>query len=423
MSPRAKKRWKIAIATFVVVVTAGVLLFPVGLRQVAGASAHEPEDYASRLSPATRALIDDRLRDLDGARLFDYHVHVAGVGADGSGCSVNPKMLSWAHPRHRLQFLAYIDAGRVHDMEHADREFVDRILSLARGSPKPGRYLLLAFDANHALDGSVFAEETEMHVPDSWPVRLSRAHPDVFVPAMSVHPYRADAVAALEEGHRAGARVVKWLPNAMGIDPADPRCDAFYMRMKELGVVLLTHGGEERAVDAEGAQELGNPLRLRRALDHGVRVIVAHCASDGHAIDLDDPARPEVEAFDLFLRLMDDPKYVGLVFGEISALTMYSRCGRPLETMLARTDLHARLVNGSDYPLPALNALFWTSRLAKLGYVTDDERRALNEIYDVNPLLFDLVTKRCLKHPTLGTQFPPSVFHELPESRGLGESR
>jgi len=154
-------------------------------------------------------------------------------------------------------------------------------------------------------------------------------------------------------------------------------------------------------------------LRLRRALDRGVHVIVAHCASDGRSRDLDDPAGGEAESFDLFLRLMDDPKYVGLVFGEISALTMYSRCERPLETMLARTDLHARLVNGSDYPLPAVNALFRTSQLAKLGYITESERVALDEIYDVNPLLFDLVTKRCLKHPKLGTRFPESVFYEL----------
>ena len=37
-----------------------------------------------------------------------------------------------------------------------------------------------------------------------------------------------DAVAALEQAVRDGARAVKWLPSAMGIDPASSRCDPFF---------------------------------------------------------------------------------------------------------------------------------------------------------------------------------------------------
>ena len=44
----------------------------------------------------------------------------------------------------------------------------------------------------------------------------------------SIHPYRTDALEALEQAKRDGARAVKWLPSAMGIDPASPRCDRFY---------------------------------------------------------------------------------------------------------------------------------------------------------------------------------------------------
>jgi uncharacterized protein len=196
----------------------------------------------------------------------------------------------------------------------------------------------------------------------------------------------------------------------MGIDPSSPRCDAFYAKMKELDLVLLSHGGEEQAVDAKEDQKLGNPLLLRRPLDLGVRVIVAHCACLGKNEDLDDPARPLVPAFELFLRLMDTKKYEGLVFGEISAMTQFNRIGRPLTTMLDRTDLHSRLVNGSDYPLPAINALVRTGPLEDGGYITEDERELLNEIYDFNPLLYDYVLKRCLKSPATGKKFTPIVF-------------
>ena len=186
---------------------------------------------------------------------------------------------------------------------------------------------------------------------------------------MSIHPYRADAERELERwAERAGPwRFLKWLPNAMGIDPADPRCDRFYGTMSRLGVVLISHAGEEKAVEAEESQALGNPLRLRRALERGVKVIVAHCGSLGEQTDHERPDRPRVASFDLFLRLMDDPRYRGQLFGELSATVLRNREPRVLTTLLDRTELHPRLVNGSDYPLPVVNALISTGRLAKGG--------------------------------------------------------
>ena len=65
-------------------------------------------------------------------------------------------------------------------------------------------------------------------------------------------------------GH--GARAVKWLPPAMGIDPASARCDRFYAAAARLGLALLTHAGEEKAVHGAAEHGFGNPLKLRRAL-------------------------------------------------------------------------------------------------------------------------------------------------------------
>ena len=66
----------------------------------------------------------------------------------------------------------------------------------------------------------------------------------------------------------------------MGIDPQSPRCDRFYAALAAANLPIISHAGRELAV-AGGNQDFGNPLRLRHALDHGVRVVLAHCASDG----------------------------------------------------------------------------------------------------------------------------------------------
>jgi predicted TIM-barrel fold metal-dependent hydrolase len=261
----------------------------------------------------------------------------------------------------------------------------------------------------------VNAAKTEFYVPNEYVFALAGQHPDLFEPVISVNPYRPDAINELEKWAGRGGRMVKWLPNAMGIDPSDAKCDPFYRKMKEQGLVLLSHGGEEKAVEAAEDQRLGNPLLLRRPLDHGVKTIVAHCAGLGDNEDLDDPQKKRTHNFHLFMRLMEDKRYEGLVFGDISAMTQFNRIGAPLSTLIERADLHHRLVNGSDYPLPAINLLIRTKPLVRAGYIDAQERASLREIYHFNPLLFDFVLKRCLKLPGSNRRLPASVFLSNPE--------
>ena len=379
------------------------------LHHIAGAFTHQPEELKNKISTKAGEFIKRAFGDIDPARLIDYHTHVAGIGK-GTGAFVNPKMLTWKHPFHHLKFRVYLSAGAVTDIERADAEIVERLVRLVSNIEGHGRHRLLAFDKNYNRDGTPNLEKTEFYVPNDYVFELAEQHPDLFEPVISVNPFRPDAPAELERGAKRGARIVKWLPNAMGINPSDPQCDPFYQKMKALGLVLLSHGGEEKAVEAKEDQRLGNPLLLRRALDAGVKVIVAHCAGLGNNIDLDDRERKRVPNFDLFLRLMDEKRYQGLLFADISAMTQYNRIGRPLTTILKREDLHERLVNGSDYPLPAVNVLIRTGALVKQGYIATEERACLNEIYDYNPLLFDFVLKRAIKVPGTEKRLPASIF-------------
>jgi mannonate dehydratase len=88
-----------------------------------------------------------------------------------------------------------------------------------------------------------------------------------------------------------------------------------------------------------------------------------------------------------------------------------NRAGRPLSEVLARTEWHPRLINGSDYPLPAINIVVQTRVLHDRGYLSARERSALNELDRHNPLEFDFVLKRTLKHPeSAHLRFADSVF-------------
>jgi predicted TIM-barrel fold metal-dependent hydrolase len=363
----------------------------------------------AKLSPAARALVARAFADLGTASAVDHHAHIVGLGTGATQAEVNPALLSWWHPADRIRTSVFLSACGLGDLRRADADYVERLVRLAREFGHPLKVYILALDHYYNSDGTINLKKTQFYVPNAYVVRLAEKWPDIFVPVISVHPARPEALTELDHWAQRGVRFVKWLPNAQGIDAADPRHDEFYRRLRRRDMILLTHTGKESSVAATGGQELGNPLRFRRALDLGVKVIMAHAASQGRSADLDRPGTT-ADSFELFLRLMADERYRGLLFGDISAITQVNRRPECLLALLRRSDLHDRLVNGSDYPLPAINCVIWTSLLARRGQITRAEQRCLNEIYAYNPLCFDFVLKRIVSDPSTGARFPARLF-------------
>lgn len=364
------------------------------------------------LPPATAAheLVQSAWAGVDAKRFLDCHVHLVGTGDSGSGIEVHPRMESLFHPLQYAQRLFYLNAGCVHDAPgRIDDSYVERLQNLVDGLPPGARLLLFAFDRFHDVDGRADPDRSSFYTPNAYARSVADRHPQVFAWAASIHPYRVDCVEELAAAVRAGARAVKWLPPAMGIDPSSPLCDRFYAALASHDVPLISHAGEERAVDGGDLQAFGNPLLLRRPLDHGVRVVVAHCASIGSAVDLDRGANgPQATCFDLFARLMGEARYDKLLFADISALTLRNRSAEIVRTVIERSEWHPRLLNGSDYPLPGIVPLISPAEFAERGMLPQSAVPVLETIRQHNPLLFDFVLKR---HLSAGARrFAASVF-------------
>jgi mannonate dehydratase len=129
---------------------------------------------------------------------------------------------------------------------------------------------------------------------------------------------------------------------------------------------------------------------------------MAHCASLGHARDLDRPSRPEVPAFQLFARLLDEPAWRDLLMGDLSALFQVNRRPEVWRQVLERDDWHARLLHGSDYPLPGVGPLYRLGKLVDAGLLDAPSVPVLEAVREHNPLLFDLALKRRLRSGTHG---------------------
>ncbi|HEY4999326.1 MAG TPA: amidohydrolase family protein, partial [Usitatibacter sp.] len=238
-------------------------------------------------------------------------------------------------------------------------------------------------------------------------------HGDRFAWAASIHPYRKDAIAALDKAVAGGARAIKWIPYLMGIDPSSSQCDAFYARLAHARLPLIIHSGWEHALVPGADQEWGNPLRMRRPLEAGVTVVAAHCATQGDMRDDESAGAPQVPAFQLLRRLIDEPGYRGRLYGDISGVISAGRDSAMVRELVLDERWRGRLVNGSDYPLPGATFLTPASRLAELGFIDAGDLGPLTGLQARNPLLFDLAVKRLLRFD--GKPFDASIF----QARGL----
>lgn len=376
--------------------------------------------------PAARDIMARTWDGLDPTQVWDSHAHLVGVGDGGSGIYVNPHMDSLLHPGQYAQKLFFLNAGCAHQAPgRVDQSYVERLHNLSDAMPAGYKLLLLAFDAFVDGAGQPDLSQSTFVTPDAYAQKVAAERPERFAWAASIHPYRPDALARLDWAVKNGAKAIKWLPAAQGMDPASPRCDDFFAALAKYQLPLISHAGREKAVHAEEQQQLGNPLRLRRALDHGVRVVVAHCAGHGLDQDLDQdqdrpPHYPDLPSIQLFARLMAEPRYQGKLFGDISAITQINRLHSlptVLKQVLVSGEWQGRLLNGSDYPLPGVMPLFSVEKIAALGFLPKSDVAGLQSIRRHHPLLFDLALKRCLRYQ--GKALPKEIF----ETRAFFEAK
>lgn len=266
--------------------------------------------------------------------IIDIHCHTAGIGAGGSGCFVSPAMQrSW---KYHMFLRAFGVTGKELQQE-GDSLIIKRLSESLSQSKFVNAAVILAMDGIINKDGELDRDRTEIYIPNDFVAVETAKYPNLLFGA-SINPYRHDAMQRLEKAATDGAVLIKWLPSIQHIDPADKRLIPFYMRVKELGLPLLTHTGTEESF-TWAHNQLADPERLRLPLSLGVTVIAAHAASNGRNDD-----QCNFERFIALCREYDN------LLADISALTQVNRLGH-LRRVLKHEQLHGRLLYGTDMPI------------------------------------------------------------------------
>ncbi len=306
---------------------------------------------------------------------IDCHVHVVGTGTSGTGCWYRPRGVT----RIGAPFLVRSVGLTMRDLRGRDFDgvYAERLLDYVRSSPSIDRAMLLAHELPYRDDGTPLTEQASFYVSNDHVLGLASRHPE-FIPAVSIHPSRRDALDELEKCLAGGAAALKCLPNVQGIDWNDRRHTRFLERMAEARLPLLAHTGSERTMPVMDAK-LASPRVLTRPLEIGVTCIAAHCGTGMMLLDPD--------YLDVFAEMV--ARFPNL-YGDNSALASLSFRLRPSALRrLTSGPLAERILHGSDLPVPSSGLLPWAGRM-----ITWRDYRAAAVIE--NPLERDAQLKRAM---------------------------
>jgi hypothetical protein len=268
--------------------------------------------------------------------IIDAHVHCVGDGSSGSGCWIDLHS-PWRKFTGRMLVrstglpTSLLKGG-------LDEAYVGQLLRWVRESSLD-RVVLLAQDETYRDDGTKVEGHATFYVPNAHVLRLAREHTE-FIPAVSIHPSRPDAMAELERCLEAGARVLKLLPNVHNVECSAPRHRDFWKAMAAGGMMLLAHTGGEATLPVV-SKHLESPEILRGPLECGVVCIAAHGAGRNTPWAMHHTPR--------LIRLMREYPHL---YTDSSALTTLNRYDTLPELM--GSGLHDRVLHGSDYPVPVV---------------------------------------------------------------------
>src|SRR5690606_30903113 len=128
-----------------------------------------------------------------GLMRIDCHVHVVGNGTGGTGCWYRPLGLTKLGAPFMLRGVGLTGAALRGDL---DGLYAERLVHYVRESSLDAA-VILAHEEAYRENGDKVPDSGSFYVPNGHVLNLAARHPEL-LPAVSIHPARADAMEELE---------------------------------------------------------------------------------------------------------------------------------------------------------------------------------------------------------------------------------
>ncbi|MBP9708034.1 MAG: amidohydrolase family protein [Oligoflexales bacterium] len=294
---------------------------------------------------------------------IDVHIHLAGTGCCDSGAWLSPKL----RQRYTIKLLQFVHNISNKMMEEDfDCEWIDLISNRLNSSKKIDYGVVLGFDGAYDFNsGEIDYKHSQLIVPSAWVFDVCRKNAKL-LPGPSVNPFRKDALKELEYCIEHKAVLIKWLPSAQMIDPANLKIKEFLEKLKNANIPLLIHIGGERTFYSYFPQ-YNDAERIKFALDLGVTIICAHSGTSV-LLSKEEDQVPEIE------KLLATYPHLWVDNSGLCNPSRFHQLQRLVDSPL----IQSRTLYGSDFPVPS-NAYYF---FKKFGFKKTLQIEAIKNSFD-----------------------------------------
>jgi uncharacterized protein len=258
------------------------------------------------------------------------------------------------------------------------------------------RVCLFGVDACYDEQGRETARDPTVCGENEAVWAAAQRFPDRFIPFFSVNPRRRDALERIDEYAARGFRGAKFLQNYWGVDLRQDRFLPYYERLAKYRLPLVIHLGSEFTVPSR--PELERVEMLDLPLAAGVTVIAAHMGIGllpGRLRFWRNLSRDPRHFGDGYHGLLERLERYPNLYADLAAILTPNRA-RVLRHLAAQTQVHGKLLFGTDYPVPFTTVwnshdLPWSRRraIAAIGNPFDRYASLLQEYFPPGHALYD----------------------------------
>ncbi|OOZ37156.1 amidohydrolase family protein [Solemya velesiana gill symbiont] len=230
--------------------------------------------------------------------------------------------------------------------------YVSALTNSVRNSQQVEKLCLFGVDSRLDHKGREIHRDKTVCATTEDVLDVANEYADCIIPFFSINPLRPNALELIDEYIERGCKGAKFLQIYWGVDLNDPRFGPYYEKLKEKGIPLIIHIGSEYSIDSFAEYE--RIEMLRQPLEAGVKVIAAHMGLERveHKAMIWRNLSKKPAYFDKdYYRLLELLGSEENLYADISAILAPLRA-RALRHLSEQTQVHHKLLFGTDYPVP-----------------------------------------------------------------------
>ena len=230
--------------------------------------------------------------------------------------------------------------------------YVEAMAKAVRDSRYVDKTCLFGVDARFDDKGRVIDRDRTVCASNDDVLDVAGRYPEQFIPFFSLNPRRPGALEQIDRYLEQGFKGAKFLQNYWALDCKDERLLPYYEKLAQHDIPLIIHVGSEYSIDSDARYERTDMLEL--PLSTGVRVIAAHMGlgriNYKWRFWRNLSKNPQYFDEDYYLLLEMLQRHDNL-YADISAILAPLRA-RALRHLSGQTDVHHKILFGTDYPVP-----------------------------------------------------------------------